>query len=117
MGDKDNTEEQLTKELQELRQQSIQEKEEIEQTRILFQTIMDESNLVVFVKKEEDLSHVWMSKGFEKAVGISREKALGKTNRELFGEEVGATFDVTDREVLAGKRIEKEESPDGKKIY
>ena len=90
---------------------------EVRHNKILLQTIMDESNLAIFVKKEEDLSHVWMSKRFEEVVGISRSEAQGKTNRELFGEEIGAAFDATDREVLTGKRIEKEESPDGEHVY
>ncbi len=46
-----------------------------------------------------------------------RPRVLGKTNRELFGEEIGAAFDATDRKVLAGQRIEQEESPDGEHIY
>ena len=78
---------------------------------------MNESNQVIFIKKAEDLSHVWMSKKFEEAVGISRNEAVGKTNRELFGEEIGATFDAIDREVLSGRRIEREESPDGERSY
>ncbi|MCZ6677232.1 MAG: ATP-binding protein [Candidatus Poribacteria bacterium] len=107
----------MTNEIQELRQQNAREREEFANTLILFQTILDESNLVVYIKKAEDLSHVWTSKAFEKATGISREDAIGKTNRELFGQEIGASFDSTDRKVLAGLGLEIEESPDGKNIY
>jgi len=117
MSDIDDTTDLLAVELQELRQQHAREREEFAHTLILFQTILDESNLVVYIKKAEDLSHVWASKAFENVVGISREMAIGKTNRELFGREIGATFDATDRKVLAGLGMEIEESPDGKNVY
>ncbi|MDK1028238.1 MAG: PAS domain-containing protein [Anaerolineae bacterium] len=97
--------------------QQVQIKAELELNKELFQTIMDESNLSIYVKKAEDLSHVWVSKGFEEATGIDRNEALGKTNRELFGEELGLKFDVTDWQVLSGKRVELEESPDGINTY
>ena len=89
----------------------------LEHNQVLFQKIMDESNLMIFVKKEQDLSHFWISKKFEEAVGINRADVLGKTNRELFGEEIGKTFDITDKEVLSGQRVEKEESPDGENVF
>lgn len=117
MRKKNNTKELLLSEIQELRRRHAREREDFAHTLILFQTILDESNLVVYIKKAEDLSHVWVSKAFEKAVGISRENAIDKTNRELFGEKIGATFDSTDRKVLAGEGMEIEESPDGKNIY
>ena len=117
MSDENNTTDLLANEVQELRQQNAREREEFAHTLILFQTILDESNLVVYIKKAEDLSHVWTSKAFENAVGVSREDAIGKTNRELFGQEIGATFDATDRKVLAGLGLEIEESPDGKNVY
>ncbi len=116
MRDEDKTKEQLIKELGELRKQSAQKVKEIEQTKILLQSIIDESGQIVYVKKEEDLSHVWLSNEFEKSLGIKREKILGKTNCEIFGEKTDAKFDATERDILAGKRTDIEESINGR-IY
>ena len=45
--------------------------EKLRHTEVLLQTIMDESNLVIFFKKAEDLSHAWINKEFEEVTGIS----------------------------------------------
>ena len=90
---------------------------EVEHHKILLQTIMDESNLVINVKKAADFTHVWTSKRFSEVANIAPAEAEGKTNREIFGEQLGAMIDASDREVLAGSRVEKEEFLEDDHIY
>lgn len=90
---------------------------EVEHHKILLQTIMDESNLVIYVKNAADLTHVWTSKRFAEVANVNPSEAQGKTNRELFGEELSTKFDASDQEVLAGNRVEKEESLHDGRIY
>ena len=90
---------------------------EVEHHKILLQTIMDESNLVINVKKAADFTHVWTSKRFSEVANIAPDEVEGKNNRELFGDKLGAIIDASDQEVLAGSRVEKEEFLDDDHIY
>ncbi|AGY58384.1 ATP-binding protein [Gloeobacter kilaueensis] len=65
--------------------------------------ILDGSGTVVYLKDLEGRLQL-VNREFERLFGWPREKAIGKTDRELFGEELAEQFLKNDRQVLEASR-------------
>jgi signal transduction histidine kinase/ActR/RegA family two-component response regulator len=116
MKDAHKSKEQLIEELQALRLQSEQEIAKLTHDLSLCQAILDESGQVVYVKKATDQTHVLVNKAFSEIISSEDGLIVGKTSRQLFGDEIGAEFDDTHARVVAGERVELEETI-GHQIY
>jgi PAS domain S-box-containing protein len=75
----------------------------------LFRHVMDELPVAAFTKAD-DLTIEFVNKAWCAITGISKEEAVGRTDRELFGTEEGANYSLDDTGVgLKGDMVEVEE--------
>jgi PAS domain S-box-containing protein len=74
----------------------------------LFRHVMDELPVAAFTKAE-DHTLEFVNKAWCAITGISKEEAVGRTDRELFGVGEGANYSADDTEGVTGKVIEVEE--------
>jgi len=82
----------------------------LKRSQTLLQTIIDGSTSLIYVK---DLNgrHILANKMFESATTLSKEQLFGKTNEELFPEEIAQQYSETDQEVIEKRKpISREES-------
>jgi PAS domain S-box-containing protein len=73
----------------------------------LYKHVLDELPVSTYVKAE-DLSFEFVNKAWCATGGVSKDEALGKTDRDFFGQE-GEAFARRDMEVLASGRINETE--------
>lgn len=99
---------------------SRQAQREIERREELLQGIMDNSSAVIYVKDREG-RYLYINREFEKLFGITRNRAVGRSDFAIFPPDSAQRFQENDRLVLSsGKaRILDEQAPhpDGLRDY
>jgi len=85
-----------------------------------FRAFMDNSPTIAWAKDEAG-RHVYLSKTYENRFGVRLEDWLGKTDFELWPQEIAKEFRKNDLKVLAGDQvievIEETINPDGGRCY
>ncbi|MFB3896458.1 MAG: PAS domain S-box protein [bacterium] len=79
--------------------------EEMHQTQIFLDSIVENIPSMVFVKEAENLHYVRFNRAGEELLGYSRNELIGKNDFDFFPQEEAAFFIAKDREVLEGKRF------------
>jgi PAS domain S-box-containing protein/putative nucleotidyltransferase with HDIG domain len=87
---------------EERRERKQEEKKSLE-SRILFETVVENIPLMLFLKESTDLRFVLFNRAGEQLLGYDRQVLLGKNNLDLFPPEQAAHFMTKDREVLDGQ--------------
>ncbi|MDH5650227.1 MAG: PAS domain-containing protein, partial [Gammaproteobacteria bacterium] len=77
----------------------------------LLDAILDRMPILVFAKEAQELRHVRFNKACEELLGVSRAAVLGKSNHELFPEELAERYTASDREALDQGMVLVEEEP------
>jgi len=77
--------------------------EELRESKALFETVVENIPLMIFLKEAEDLRFVLFNRAGEELLGYDRQALLGKNNLDLFPPEQAAHFMAKDREVLDGE--------------
>ena len=83
----------------------IRAHKEIDSTKNLLNSIVDNIPITVFLKRASDLSFVLFNKAGEKLLGTKRSEMLGKTDYDFFPIEQADFFTNKDREVLASDNM------------
>jgi len=73
---------------------------ELREKQRFLSDLIEGSSALVFVK-DRDGRHILVNRKWEEVTGMARQDALGKTNAELFPEEVARWFSEFDGEVIA----------------
>ena len=121
MTDETKTKEQLIAELTALRRR-LEDPEragdvskrvsELEETANFFNSIIENTPTMVFIKEAANLQFVHFNKAAEELLGVDREEMLGKNDHDLFQKEQADFFAANDRKVLAeGKLVDIPEEP------
>jgi PAS domain S-box-containing protein len=76
---------------------------ELRESKALFETVVENIPLMIFLKEAADLRFVMFNKAGEELLGYDRTALLGKNNLDLFPPEQAENFMTKDREVLDGK--------------
>ncbi|MBU1867607.1 MAG: PAS domain S-box protein, partial [Candidatus Margulisbacteria bacterium] len=79
-----------------------QAEEELNESKTLFETVVENIPLMIFLKEAKDLRFVIFNRAGEELLGYDRKDLLGKNNLDLFPPEQAANFMAKDREVLDG---------------
>lgn len=74
---------------------------ELQKSKALFEAVVENVPLMIFLKEATDLRFVLFNRAGEELVGYDRETFLGKNNLDLFPPEEAANFMAKDREALA----------------
>ncbi len=80
-----------------------QAEKEIIEAKTLFETVVENIPLMIFLKEAKDLRFVIFNHAGEELLGYDRETLLGKNDLDLFPSEQAAHFMAKDREVLDGE--------------
>jgi PAS domain S-box-containing protein len=80
-----------------------QAEEEIKETKTLFQTVVENIPLMIFLKESKELRFILFNHAGEELLGYDRKVLLGKNDMDLFPPDQVAYFMAKDREVLDGK--------------
>ena len=80
-----------------------QAEKELREAKALFETVVENIPLMLFLKEAEDLRFVLFNKAGEELLGYDRQELLGKNNLDLFPPEQAHQFMTKDREVLDGE--------------
>jgi len=96
--------------------------EEARNARVFLDRVLDNLPHIVFVKDAKDLKFVLINRAGEAILSQSRHELIGKSDRQLFGNEQAAVYFKRDRHVLeSGQEMEIPETimvaPDGKRRY
>ena len=102
MKDEDKTKEQLIEELKELRQQHKPKSE----LSSIYEDIIDESSLVIFVEDTEG-KYLFVNKQGADYLNKSKEEIVGKTDFDFFSEEMAARFVEQNKLIIKGERIQR----------
>lgn len=94
--------------------QDITERKHAEQALLQseqrIRAILDNIPSLIFLKDLEG-RYLMVNQGFERALGIAKEKVYGKTDEEVYSLEEAAVFRASDRQVLrTGMAMEREET-------
>jgi PAS domain S-box-containing protein len=76
---------------------------ELRESKMLFETVVENIPLMIFLKEATDLRFVIFNRAGEDLLGYGRKDLLGKNNLDLFPPEQAANFMTKDREVLDGE--------------
>jgi PAS domain S-box-containing protein/putative nucleotidyltransferase with HDIG domain len=85
--------------------ESKQAEEKLLESKTLFEAVVENIPLMIFLKEATDLRFVIFNRAGEELLGHDRKDLLGKNNLDLFPPEQAANFMAKDREVLDGKAI------------
>jgi len=77
---------------------------ELAENRRFLADLIENSGTLIFVKDRE-LRYAIVNRSLEKVTGMTREATLGRSDEDLFPEEVARQFRVNDLEVMAGGRM------------
>ena len=77
----------------------------LHQSQRFLSSVIEHIPDILFVKDAEQLRFVIFNKAGEDLMGCSKEEVIGKPVHDLFPEEDSASYEATDREVLANKRL------------
>ncbi len=89
------------------------------ESKQLLQSIIDNTTSLIYVKDLKG-KFALVNKSFERLVGLGKDDIIGKTNFELFPNEIAKAFQETDDMVFAQQRtveVEEKGEFDGKKQY
>ena len=100
----------------------LKTKEEISQTNALFQSVLDNMPIIVFLKDSKNLSFSFINKTFEKMHNMSQKEVLGKSDFDFFPQEQAQQFNDDDRSVLETNKLksipeEPLDTPDGSTLW
>jgi two-component system, cell cycle sensor histidine kinase and response regulator CckA len=73
-----------------------------------FRSLFETSQDAIFLK-DRDLTYTVINPAMERLFGVAAQAWVGKTDRELFGEEAGRLLQESDIRVLQGEVVEKEQ--------
>jgi PAS domain S-box-containing protein len=76
---------------------------ELQESKTLFETVVENIPLMIFLKEATDLRFVIFNRAGEELLGYDRKDLLGKNDRDFFPPEQADNFIAKDREVLAGE--------------
>ena len=79
--------------------------EELEQTRIFLESIIEHLPIMIFVKDATDFRYLRLNKAGEEMTGLSRQELLGKTDSDFFPPEEARLCLEKDRQVLAAGAV------------
>jgi len=89
-----------------------QAEEQMRHTQMFLNSIVENIPHIIFVKDAKELKFVNVNKAGEELLGFSKTELIGKSDYDLFPEEVANCFTTKDREVLsAGKLVDISEEP------
>jgi PAS domain S-box-containing protein len=77
--------------------------DELRESKALFETVVENIPLMIFLKEAADLRFVMFNKAGEELLGYDRKVMLGKNNLDLFPPEQADQYMTKDREVLDGE--------------
>jgi diguanylate cyclase (GGDEF)-like protein/PAS domain S-box-containing protein len=78
----------------------VKAEEELKRTRAFLEQILDNVPVAITVKNAHDLRFVMLNRAGEQVWGVSRAEAIGKTVRDLFGEERAKSVGERDEAAL-----------------
>ena len=100
--------------------ENITREQDILRIGTLLNNIMNSVVNLIFVK-DENFNYIECNPAFEEFVGKSREDIIGKSDYELFDQELADFFRSKDKEMLAGNKTlhnyEWVTYPDGREVY
>ncbi|MDD3847458.1 MAG: PAS domain S-box protein [Syntrophorhabdaceae bacterium] len=76
---------------------------ELKESKALFEAVVENLPLMIFLKEATDLRFVVFNRAGEELLGYDRRDLIGKNNLDLFPPEQAAHFMAKDREVLDGE--------------
>jgi PAS domain S-box-containing protein len=76
---------------------------ELKESKALFEAVVENVPLMIFLKESTDLRFVIFNRAGEELLGYDRKDLMGKNNLDLFPPEQAAHFMAKDREVLDGE--------------
>jgi len=76
---------------------------ELKESKALFEAVVENIPLMIFLKESTDLRFVIFNRAGEELLGYDRSDLMGKNNLDLFPPEQAAHFMAKDREVLDGE--------------
>ncbi|KAF0159074.1 MAG: response regulator receiver [Syntrophaceae bacterium] len=82
-----------------------QAEEKLLESKILFEAVVENIPLMIFLKESTDLRFVIFNRAGEELLGYDRKDLLGKNNLDLFPPAQAIHFMAKDREVLNGEAI------------
>jgi PAS domain S-box-containing protein len=85
------------------RRERKKSEEELNESKVLIETIVENIPLMIFLKEATDLRFVIFNRAGEELLGYDRRDLIGKNNLDLFPPEQAAHFMAKDREVLDGE--------------
>jgi two-component system, sensor histidine kinase and response regulator len=78
---------------------------EAHRSQNLFQTLVDQLPVGVFIKEVPSLRHVMWNRAGERILGVDREKLIGKLDGEIFPKEQAEKFISDDLRVVAARKM------------
>ena len=89
-----------------------QTEEQMRHTQMFLNSIVENIPHIIFVKDAKELKFVNVNKAGEELLGFSKAELIGKSDYDLFPQEVANLFTAQEREVLsAGKLVDIPEEP------
>lgn len=82
-----------------------QAEEELNETKMFLDSIVENIPVMIFVKEAKDLRFVRFNKAGEELLGYSRDELLGKSDFDFFTKEQAQFFINNDREVLSKGKL------------
>jgi len=79
------------------------EEAELKDSKALFEAVVENVPLMIFLKDSIDLRFVMFNRAGEELLGYARRELIGKSDYDFFPPEQAAYFIARDREVLDGK--------------
>lgn len=76
-----------------------QAREELEESKTLLQAIIDNPPAIIYLKDTE-CRFMLVNKQFKRAFHVTEEQLIGKTDYDLFTEEIADIFQINDRKVI-----------------
>jgi diguanylate cyclase (GGDEF)-like protein/PAS domain S-box-containing protein len=74
---------------------------ELERTRNFLDAVLENVPATIVVKDARDLRYILLNRASEEFYGVSRERMLGKTARDIFPALAAVSMEVRDRQLLA----------------
>lgn len=79
--------------------------EQIRETQVFLDSIIENIPDMIFVKDADDLKFLRFNKAGEELLGVKREDLIGKSDYDFFSKESADAFTAKDREVISGRKV------------